>query len=316
MKTSIDGIIPVMLTPFTHKGEIDWQGYEALIEWYISNGAEALFAVCQSSEMQFLSLRERVELARFAVAAVKGRLPVIASGHISNGHEDQKVELAKMAETGVDAIVLVTNRMDGPGEDKQVWRQNLDVLLAELPQDMPLGLYECPAPYRRLLSDDEVSYCVNSGRFVILKDVSCDLTTVKRRLELTRGTPLKIRNANAAIAWPALQAGAAGFCGVMLNVHPDLYRWLQDDGQFHPELAQELSVFLVLSAMCESMGYPKIAKLIQQRLGTFSSVQSRTIPFDLEERFWGLSAIIENIESGSAYFRKQINNIAATTGQT
>lgn len=303
-----------MLTPFTHEGEIDWQGYEALIEWYIQNGAQALFAVCQSSEMQFLSLRERVELARFTVKSVKGRIPVIASGHISNGPQDQSEELTSMADTGVDGVVLVTNRLDGTRPDNQVWRNNLNRILAELPNDMPLGLYECPAPYRRLLSDDELSYCADSGRFVILKDVSCELATVKRRVELTRGTPLRINNANAAIAWPALQTGAAGFCGVMLNVHPDLYRWLQDHGHSHPELAQELSVFLVLSAMSEMMGYPKIAKVMHQRLGTFSTAHSRAISFDIEERHWGVSANIENIESGNLFFRNKIRNCKENTG--
>ena len=62
-----------MLTPFDDQGTIDWGGLEALIDWYLEKGAEGLFAVCQSSEMQFLSLAERTELARFTVKAVSGR---------------------------------------------------------------------------------------------------------------------------------------------------------------------------------------------------------------------------------------------------
>lgn len=55
MTHKIQGIIPVMLTPFTDQGEIDYPGLERLIEWYLEKGADALFAVCQSSEMQFLT---------------------------------------------------------------------------------------------------------------------------------------------------------------------------------------------------------------------------------------------------------------------
>jgi dihydrodipicolinate synthase/N-acetylneuraminate lyase len=58
-----------------------------------------------------------------------------------------------------------------------------------------------------LLSDDEFTWCANSGRFVVLKDVSCDLPTVERRVRLAQGTPLNVINANAAIAWPAILAG-------------------------------------------------------------------------------------------------------------
>ncbi len=47
----------------------------AVIEWYIAHGSGALFAVCQSSEMMFLSLEERVALGRFVVEKAAGRLP-------------------------------------------------------------------------------------------------------------------------------------------------------------------------------------------------------------------------------------------------
>ena len=311
MAKEFAGIIPVMITPFTDDDKIDFDGYANLIEWYLDHGATSLFADCQSSEMQFLSLEERVALALFTVEKVAGRVPVMASGHVSNGLEDQKTELAAMVETGVDAIVLVTNRLDPEEQGADTFRTNLDALLDFLPADMPLGLYECPAPYRRLLSDDEVTYCANSGRFVIVKDVSCDLETVKRRVALVEGTPMKICNANAAIAAPAIRAGSVGFCGVFTNIHPDLYRWLQDHGAEHPELAEELAVYLVLSAAIEPMGYPKLAKLFHQRRGTFSSIHSRTIPFDIEEKFWALSAVIERVEQGNAQFRAKIKALGA-----
>ena len=41
---------------------------------------DALFAVCQSSEMLFLSLEERAELAKFVVKKTAGRIPVVTSG--------------------------------------------------------------------------------------------------------------------------------------------------------------------------------------------------------------------------------------------
>ena len=44
------GLWPVMLTPFTAEGEIDYPSLERLIAWYEENGAAGLFATCQSSE--------------------------------------------------------------------------------------------------------------------------------------------------------------------------------------------------------------------------------------------------------------------------
>lgn len=306
MKTKIDGIVPVMITPFTPENEIDWEGYERLIEWYLANGAEALFAVCQSSEMQHLSLAERRDLARFTVERVAGRVPVVASGHISDTPAGQREELAAVAATGIDGVVLVTNRLAGLNDGADVFRAHVEDLLSVLPSDLPVGLYECPAPFRRLLSEEEVSYCAQSGRFTFLKDVSCDLAVVKRRLELTRGTPLGINNANAAIAWPAMQAGASGFCGVMSNFHPDLYRWIQDHGADHPDLAEDLATFLVLAAMSEAFGYPKLAKHYHVRRGTFACDHSRVVPYDIHERFWALDVILDRMDQGAEHFRGRI----------
>lgn len=312
MTSSITGIIPVMLTPFTVDNQIDWSGYERLIDWYINNGAEALFAVCMSSEMHYLSLEERIQLARFAVHAVKKRVPVIASGHVSKKLAEQRTELAAIADTGVDGVVLVTNRLVPPEGNSKILRDHIDALLNALPAELPLGLYECPAPYRRLLTDKEIEYCAQTGRFTFIKDVSCDLQTVKRRLALTKDTPLAIINANAAIAWPALQAGAAGFCGVMTNLQPDLYRWLQDNGAQYPDFAEELATFLVLAAMSETMGYPKLAKIHHQRLGTFTHAGSRAVTCDMHEEYWAFDEILTRVEQGAMHFRDRITRLGGT----
>lgn len=303
---SIEGIIPVMLTPFTSDNQIDYPGLAKLIDWYIANGADALFAVCQSSEMQFLSLDERVALAKFVVDHTQQRVPVIASGHISDDLAGQIAELSAMAQTGIDALVLVTNHLDPKNEGTEVFKHYLDAILAVLPSTMALGLYECPAPYRRLLSDEELMYCANSGRFRVLKDVSCDLETVTRRVSLVKDTPMAIVNANAAIAWEAMLAGSKGFCGVFTNFHPDLYHWLYHHGAQHRDAAEPLSLFLSLSAVAETIGYPKNAKVFHQRIGTFSSTHCRVTADDVLQKYWGLGVILQQIADGAERQRKQL----------
>jgi 4-hydroxy-tetrahydrodipicolinate synthase len=300
----IDGIVPVMLTPFEEDGNVDYGSLERLTEWYIDHGADALFAVCQSSEMQFLTLPERVEMARFVVRAARGRVPVVASGHISASLDEQKAELGAMAAAGIDGLVMVTNRLDPDNAGTEAFRENLAALLAALPRDLPLGLYECPAPYRRLLGDDEFKACIDSGRFAMLKDVSCDLATVKRRIAIAEGSGFAVINANAAIARDAMRAGSRGFCGVSTNIHPDLYAWLyrSADTAFADELAQ----FLVLAALFEAFGYPAIAKVYHQRIGTIASIRCRTITYDVREKFWALDAIVDALQNGSEGYRARI----------
>ncbi|MGG6110831.1 dihydrodipicolinate synthase family protein [Pantoea allii] len=303
----INGVVPVMLTPFNAQNEIDWPGLERLIEWYLQKGVDALFAVCQSSEMQFLTLEERVKLGRFVVEKTAGRVPVIVSGHISDDIDDQRKELLAMASTGADALVLVTNHLDPKNQGSEVFYATLQTLLDALPESLPLGLYECPAPYRRLLTDDEFSWCARSGRFTVLKDVSCDLDTVKRRVALAEGTRLNIINANAAIAWPAMQAGSKGFSGVFTNFHPELYVWLYHHHAKDPALANELATFLSLTAVSETLGYPKNAKIFHQRLGTFESEACRVNKENVLEKFWGLGVILDQIRSGTEFYNNKIS---------
>lgn len=309
MHMKIQGIIPVMLTPFDEYGNIDWDSQKRLIEWYLKQGCQSLFAVCQSSEMLQLDLSEREQLARFTVEVVDGRVPVIASGHVGETLAEQITELTQMASTGIDCVVFVTNRLDPDHLGSEQLFKNVETLIKELPANMRFGLYECPVPFRRLLSDEEIIYFAEDPRFVVLKDVSCDLDTVRRRVELTKSANLVISNANAAIAFEAMKSGSSGFCGVFNNFHPDLYRWLQDEGEIHTELASELSRFLVLSAVTEGMGYPKLAKIFHQRLGTIRSSYSRAVPEDILKKYWALEAILDHIEEGADYYRGRIQRL-------
>ena len=76
-------VYPTMVTPFKADGSIDYDGAEKIVKWYIEKGCQGVFAVCQSSEMSFLSLDEKVRLAKSVVSASDGKLSVVASGHTS-----------------------------------------------------------------------------------------------------------------------------------------------------------------------------------------------------------------------------------------
>ncbi len=252
------GVWPVMLTPFTESGAVDYQALEALVEWYISQEASGLFAVTQSSEMFFLTLEERVRLAAFVKEKARGRVPVIASGHISDSLEDQAEEIRRIAETGVDAVILVTNRLAGEEEDEAAWIRNLDRLLGMIPEDIRLGLYECPYPYKRVMTAGMTEWCAKSGRFYFLKDTSCDMDNIRMKLEICKGSNLKLYNANTATLLESLRCGAAGYSGVMANMQCRLYAKLcREAGQHQMDT---LSENLTMCALIEKQWYPSNAK--------------------------------------------------------
>ena len=263
------GVWPVMLTPFTEDGEVDYASLERLVEWYEENGAQGLFAACQSSEVFCLSLAERVKITETVVK--KARIPVITSGHISHGMQDQLEELRCMADTGVEAVILISNRLARQDESRELWKSRLEQVMDALPETMPLGFYECPFPYKRLLTDEEISFFFFFGRLHFLKDTCCDPETLRRRIQLTKGTPLKLYNANSASLLETLRWGGAGFSGVMANFHPRLYTWLCENWDKDPQKSEEQQGFLTMCSYIENRLYPLNAKRYLKKLGIFAS---------------------------------------------
>ncbi|MBO5336629.1 MAG: dihydrodipicolinate synthase family protein [Lachnospiraceae bacterium] len=258
------GVWPVMLTPFTEDGRIDYNALEHLVNWYIDKGCDGLFAVCQSSEMYYLTLEERLQLAEAVVKITDGRVPVIASGNICDTPEERIEEANKMAKTGVDAIVLISNSFAEEEESDKVWMANCLDFLEHIDSEIPLGFYECPYPYKRLLSLENLKTCAETGRFYFLKDTCCDADLIQQRLDVLKGTNLKLYNANTSTLLETLRAGAVGFSGVMANFHPELYVTLCK--KYKEEKISYLQDFLTLASLIERQYYPVNAKYHLQQI--------------------------------------------------
>lgn len=266
------GVWPVMLTPYTKDNEVDYNALAQLIEWYKKEGVSGFFAVCQSSEMFFLSLEERVKIARF-VKEQAGDMPVVASGHVSDAFEDQVAEIKAIGETGVDAVILITNRLAKEDESDEVWLANMEKLLAALPEDLKLGFYECPYPYKRVMTAEMTKWCADTGRFYFVKDTCCDLELIKQKLAVLPGTNLKLYNANVTTLLDSLKAGACGFSGVMANMQCSLYAKLCAD--YAKEPLEDLMDELAICALIERQVYPINARYYLQMEGLDIELDSR-----------------------------------------
>jgi 4-hydroxy-tetrahydrodipicolinate synthase len=277
MKSGIQfpgGVWPVMLTPYTKNNKIDYQSLEKLVNWYIEKGVSGLFAVCQSSEMFFLSVEERVSITRYIVDVADSRVPVIASGHVSDSMEEQIDEVNRMASTGIDAAILITNRLAEKDHNDDIWLKNLDILLHHINSEIPLGFYECPYPYKRVLNLDVIKELLKIDRFYFLKDTCCNLEDILAKQTLVEGSKLRIYNANTATLLPALRAGIAGYSGVMANFHPELYVWLCT--HIHHRKAETLQELLSMAALIERQVYPVNAKYFLQVSGILNDIFSRS----------------------------------------
>lgn len=279
MKEINFGAYPTMITPYNDDNTVDYEAVKNITNWYIEQGCTGIFAVCQSSEMVYLSLEEKVKIAKTVVETVKASgkdVSVVASGHTSDDMDAQVRELTAVAETGVDAIVWVSNRLDLHNDGDDVWIENAKKLLKQLPEDIAIGIYECPFPYKRLLTKKILDWCISTGRFTFIKDTCCDPDMLDERLEQIKGTTVRLYNANSQTLLYTLKNGGAGFSGIMGNFHPDLYQWLCDNYDKEPEKAQKISNFISLCSFTESLAYPATAKYHMNKVGVPMTLWSRS----------------------------------------
>lgn len=266
------GVWPTMITPFTADNRLDEAAIGPMIEWFIQHGSDGVFAVCQSSEMFNLSLEERVRLARLCVEAAGDRLQVIASGHISDNLEDQIQEIKAIWETGVRAVVLVSNRLAAKDESDDVWIERAERLLEAVP-GVTLGMYECPSPYKRVITDKILRWMIGNGRFHFLKDTCCNADVLAHRLQIIAEetgngkTRMGLYNANTMTLLQSLQMGADGFCGIMGNYHPELYSYLCRHFQDEPQRCEALQAQLSALSALMAQVYPLGAKIHMARQG-------------------------------------------------
>ena len=250
-----NGVYPTMITPYTSDNRIDYAAVEALLHWYASHGANGIFAICQSSEIFFLSFEERFALLRFIMRHKPAGMTVVASGHTADDPTQQIEEAKAFINEGIDAYVFIANRFARADEGDDVFLRRYEAAAAALPE-IALGVYECPYPYKRVMAPETLRACAQNGRLQFLKDTCCRMDLIRAKLDAVADTPLKIFNANAALLLESLQAGCAGYSGVMANFHPELYAWLCAHYRSDPETAALVQAFLGFASVAECQCYP------------------------------------------------------------
>ncbi|MBQ9796855.1 MAG: dihydrodipicolinate synthase family protein [Clostridia bacterium] len=261
-------IFTTMITPYTAEGKVDYDTALKYVDWYFENGLGGIFAVCQSSEIFYLSLEERVELNKRVYARAKelerlhGRpFTVVSSGHVSDSLEDQITELNAIYESGTDALIMITNRLDPNNEGDDVFIANAERIIAALPREAKLGLYECPHPYKRLVTPKILRWCLSTGRFYYMKDTCCDAAVMKERCKILDGSHFKLLNANCQTFLESMQNGGDGYCGIMCNFHPSLYAWMGENFEKEPEKAALVQSVIGTFGFTEvGLPYPLTAK--------------------------------------------------------
>ncbi|RZM29798.1 MAG: dihydrodipicolinate synthase family protein [Pedobacter sp.] len=271
------GFIPVMLTPFKDNGEIDYKGLTTLTELYLNAGAAGLFANCLSSEMFELSPAEMLEMVNHVVEVSAGRVPVVATGTFNGSVTEQASFVKQIYDQGVEAVIVTTGLMAAEQDSDAQFNEQVFKLI-DLTENIPLGFYECPVPYKRVLSPQQLSLFVETGRVIYHKDTSLDISQVREKNSITsRFEKFGLYDAYMEHAVDSLKAGSAGLSCIQGNFFPELIVWLckhydAEDAKAEVDLVQQ---FFTDEMEVMHQNYPIIAKYYLQSQGLNISTFTR-----------------------------------------
>lgn len=277
-----------MLMPFQNDGQIDYPALTRLTELYLEAGAAGLFANCLSSEMFELSDQERLQTIRHVVDVVGGAVPVVATGTFARPLNEQADFVKKVYDAGPEAVIVIMGLIATEQESDAVFDERIFRLLDWTP-GIPIGFYECPEPYKRVLSAKQLGQFVDTGRVIYHKDTCLDIEQIRAKLSAVEGHPFGLYDAYMGHAVESLRAGAAGLSCIQGNFFPELIVWLcnnYDNAQLAVEV-EEVQQFFIKNMDVMHNVYPIVAKYsLKQRgvdISTFTRRQVGTLSSSIRQ---------------------------------
>lgn len=216
--TALHGIIPPICTPLDEDGEIDVHSVHTLIEHLLAGGVHGIFALGSTGEFASLTGRQRQTLLRAVVAAVRGRVPILAG--ILDTSTARCVENGLAAkEAGADAVVLAPIYYFRAGQ--QEIANHFRAVRAAV--DLPVLAYDVPTAVNVKLEFATIVRLAEEGVIAGLKDSSGATEAFRRVLIATRGTSFRAFTGSELIVDACLRMGAAGSVPGLGNVFPAEY---------------------------------------------------------------------------------------------
>lgn len=265
-----------MLTPFLSNGNIDYPALTQLTEIYLQAGSSGLFANCLSSEMFELTDKERIQVIKHVIKVVNGAVPVVATGTFGGPISKQADFVKAVSDTGVEAVIAITSLLANEEESDEIFNSRVFELLHQT-DEIPMGFYECPVPYKRVLKPQQLADFVATGRVIYHKDTSLDLIQIKEKLKLTDGHAFGLYDAYMVHAVESLKAGTSGLSCIQGNYFPELIVWLCDhynDNHLKDDVAA-VQNFLTDNMDVMHNVYPVVSKYFLQKRGLNISTFTR-----------------------------------------
>ena len=203
-----------LVTPFNEEG-VDFAAFEALLDYQINGGIDALVVCGTTGESSTMTEAEDLSAIEFVVKYSGGRVPVIA-GAGSNSTKTA-VEMSKKAsDLGVDGLLIVTpyyNKCTDIGLIRH-YHAVADAAGA------PLVVYNVPSRTGVNIKPEVMKEICAHDNICAVKEASGNITQIGEIIRLCPDTDVYSGNDDHVV--PLMSLGGKGVISVVSNVAPKM----------------------------------------------------------------------------------------------
>lgn len=222
MSSSIQGIIPAMVTPLDQNEKLDETALRRFVNYLIEGGVHGLFPMGSQGEFYAFSPDEKRLVWEIVLDEAAGRLPVYAgTGAITTR---QVIELNRIAEeVGVAAVSVLTPFFIQPSEEG-LYRHFVTIADAT---SLPVILYNNPGRTGVKIAPSLVARLAEHPNIVGIKDSGGDLTATIDMIRLTHDDFIVLMGRDSLI-YAGLHHGTKGAIAASASVVPALVASIYD----------------------------------------------------------------------------------------
>ena len=252
-----------LVTPMKENGEVDYASLERLLEDQVANGTDAIISVGTTGEAPTLDDDEHLDVIRFCVQKVAGRIPVIAgTGSNNTAHAIMMSKEAQAA--GADGCLLVAPYYNKATQEGL--KKSFSAIANAV--DIPCILYNVPSRTgTNILPETAAWLGKNVENIAAVKEASGNISQVAELIEKAEGS-LDVYSGNDDQIVPVMSLGGIGVISVLSNVAP---RFTHDmtmhclEGDYATAAKEQLKALeLCRSLFCEVNPIPVKAALNMQ----------------------------------------------------
>ena len=209
------GLGVAMVTPFKTDGRIDFESLARIVENLIAGGVDHLCVLGTTAETPTLSESERLEVVKFVIKQVNGRIPMMV-GCSSNCTAAVVEQIRNYQLDGIDAILSAVPFYNKPSQEG-IYRHFAEIAKASA---KPIVLYNVPGRTGVNMTAQTTLRIAREFKNVIgIKEASGNMEQVK---EIIAGAPegFRVIIGDDSLAMEAIRNGAAGVISVIGNAIP------------------------------------------------------------------------------------------------